>query len=438
MPKLSVIMPVYNREAFVREAIDSVLNQSFEDYELIIVDDGSTDNTINIINSYTDPRIVLIRHKTNKGISAARNTGLKYARGDFIVNADSDDINLPTKFEEQIKFLEENQDYDIVGCYYQHFSDKGLGEIWKFPEDNDVIKANQLLWNQQAPTSMIRRKNIEEKGLLYYDDFFSSAEDTEFFSRLPHDIRMTNIQKVLYLYRRHDKQVTLDLKDTPQKRLVNLVRLKLLNKMGLYPNDREILAHYALCDFESLEWNKLKFNDVREWLENLINCNNKVEMYNKDVFQDIFVNQFYSLCNYYSFKGDEVWENWERFVYRPYQRISNIDFEENLLLEKLKGKEIAILGTLYSAYKLLKKLENLKIPVNYLIDNNVKKQSRKMMGLEINPIEIINDNPVDVIILSVLSDSKYDLKKSIKNKYPHIDVLLLEDFQTVTYKIANL
>ncbi|SOB91162.1 glycosyl transferase family 2 [Ureibacillus xyleni] len=425
MPKISVIMPVYNREAYINDAIDSVLNQTYQDFELIIIDDGSTDNTINQINSYDDSRIVLIKHDSNKGISAARNTGLRHAKGEFIVNSDSDDINLPTKFEEQLYFLEKNQEMDIVGCHYQHFSEEGLGEIWYFPEDNDYIKANRLLWNQQAPTSMIRRKKIEDKGLLYYDEFFSSAEDTEFFNRMPDDVKMTNIQKVLYLYRRHNAQVTLDLEDTPQKRLVNLARIKLLNEMGLYPSEHEIKVHYSLCDFNSLVKNKIKFSEVRNWTEKLITYNNLNYFYNMNLFKNIYASQFFRLCDYYSYKGKEIWDDWENFEYKKRTPAYEV-FDMEKVLQILQNKKIAILGTLYSTYNLIRTLEVVKIPISYLIDNKIGDQGLRMNNLPIYKLDNIKENRIDTLILGILSDKKYDIKNEIEENY-NIEVILFDD-----------
>ena len=113
--KLSVIMPVYNtKEEFLREAVESILNQTYTDYELIIIDDGSTNNVEEVINSYKDKRIVYIRQE-NTGIVGALNNGWNHAKGEYIARMDSDDVSYPDRFEKQAMFLDNNPDISLVG-----------------------------------------------------------------------------------------------------------------------------------------------------------------------------------------------------------------------------------------------------------------------------------------------------------------------------------
>ena len=109
MPRLSIVMPFYNTENFIKETIESLLNQTFKDFELIVVDDGSTDKSPEIISSFKDPRIKLIQNEQRKGIVYSRNKGLSEANGEFYAPFDSDDIALPHKFERQIQFLQDRQ-----------------------------------------------------------------------------------------------------------------------------------------------------------------------------------------------------------------------------------------------------------------------------------------------------------------------------------------
>ncbi|MHC1732039.1 MAG: glycosyltransferase family 2 protein [Bacteroidales bacterium] len=113
-PKISVIMPTRNAEKYLKEAIDSILNQKFSDFEFIIIDDNSIDHTINIINSYHDDRIKIYSGEC-RGISAALNLGIKKSSGEYIARMDADDISLPERFEQQINFLEQNPDIGICG-----------------------------------------------------------------------------------------------------------------------------------------------------------------------------------------------------------------------------------------------------------------------------------------------------------------------------------
>lgn len=124
MPKLTVLMPVYNAAAFIGEAIDSVLNQTFRDFELLIVNDGSTDQTKEIIESYADNRICLVNQE-NKGIAKALNTGLQLAKGELIARFDADDICLPERLEKQLGFMEANTEYIVTGSEAEYITENG-------------------------------------------------------------------------------------------------------------------------------------------------------------------------------------------------------------------------------------------------------------------------------------------------------------------------
>ena len=104
-PKVSIIMPVYNTASFLKEAIESILSQTYSNFEFIIINDGSTDSSKSIIESFNDPRIKVINNEHNIGIIATRNKGLTYAQGEYIACMDSDDISLPTRIEKQVKYF---------------------------------------------------------------------------------------------------------------------------------------------------------------------------------------------------------------------------------------------------------------------------------------------------------------------------------------------
>ena len=122
-PKISVMMIVYNAEKFIREAIESILNQTFSDFEFIILDDHSTDNSYEIINEYAkrDNRILVLHNEKNLGIAESRTKCIKFAKGKYIAIADADDISIPTRLEKQLKYLEEHKEYGVVGSFLELF-----------------------------------------------------------------------------------------------------------------------------------------------------------------------------------------------------------------------------------------------------------------------------------------------------------------------------
>jgi glycosyltransferase involved in cell wall biosynthesis len=123
-PKVSVVMSVYNNESYIREAVESVLNQSFKDFEFIIINDGSTDRTREILTSYTDERIRLFDQE-NRGLTISLNRGLSLAKGSYIARMDGDDISDPERFAEEVRFLEQNEKIGLIGTYAHRIDEQG-------------------------------------------------------------------------------------------------------------------------------------------------------------------------------------------------------------------------------------------------------------------------------------------------------------------------
>jgi glycosyltransferase involved in cell wall biosynthesis len=186
MPKVSVVIPTYNRADTILKAIDSVLKQTFHDFEIIIIDDGSTDKTYEIVKQINDKRIRYIRHEKNKGASSARNTGIKIAKGQYIAFQDSDDEWLPDKLEKQIVILDSSpNEVGIIYCGFWRTSSIGKiyfppGKITKIEGDlnKDLLKGNYI----GMPTVVIKKDCFIKCG--NFDEELPSLEDWELFIRL--------------------------------------------------------------------------------------------------------------------------------------------------------------------------------------------------------------------------------------------------------------
>ena len=181
-PKISVIMPNYNNELYLREAIESVLNQTFKDFEFIIVDDGSTDKSIEIIQSYNDPRIKIFINEINKGVSYTKNVGLDAAKGEYIIILDSDDICHPERLEKQVKFMDKHPDIGVLGTLCLYFNkDKTLYEVDHFPSDPDFLKALLIYDCSIHQPTVIMRKDVLNRHNLRYDVDIRYGEDYDFW-----------------------------------------------------------------------------------------------------------------------------------------------------------------------------------------------------------------------------------------------------------------
>lgn len=209
LPKVTILMPVYNAEDYLHSAIKSVLVQSFHDFEFVIINDGSTDSSREIINSYSDHRIRFIDRKINHGLVYTLNEGIAVAKGSFIARMDSDDINFPERIEEQVTFLEKNLEVGIVGTSIEGIGSKGqrIG-VWEHPLDDLMIRWDLLFKTSFAhPTVMIRTCIIHKYDLKYSASYYPS-EDYEFWTRLLLHTKGANLRKPLYKYRIHKNNIS--------------------------------------------------------------------------------------------------------------------------------------------------------------------------------------------------------------------------------------
>lgn len=200
MPKVSVIMSVYNGEEYLREAIDSILNQTFEDFEFIIVDDGSTDRIADILASYRDPRIKVINQK-HLGIAHAKNKAVKASSGEYIAIMDADDISLPERLEVEASFLNHNRDIGIVSCSNYFVDEYGKTILTRSALIGYVLIQKKLLEDMCVNhcSAMIRRKVFKEVG--GYRRAFKCSLDYDLFLRIAEVSKIENIKEPLHKYR---------------------------------------------------------------------------------------------------------------------------------------------------------------------------------------------------------------------------------------------
>lgn len=209
-PQVSVIMPAYNVEKYIVEAIESILEQSFKDFEFIIIDDCSTDSTWEIIQRYAkqDDRISAVKNEQNLGIAGNRNKGLSLAHGKYIVWQDSDDISLPQRIEKQYLFMESHSEVGIIGGFLQFFSDDGHSSgIRKYCENDMDLRKKIFRYSPVAqPASMIRKQCLDEIG--EYNLKYPPAEDIDMSFRIGMKYKFANLQEIVLKYREHPNSAT--------------------------------------------------------------------------------------------------------------------------------------------------------------------------------------------------------------------------------------
>lgn len=203
MLKVSVLIPTYNtKEEWLRESIQSILEQTFQDFELIILDDGSDNSPETIIKSFNDNRIKFYQNEENLGIGKTRNKLLELAAGEYIAFQDSDDVSLPTRLEKQVRFLDENPVFSGVSAWLETFPNKKVLKNKPEPRILDFIGGCEF----SQPCSMLRVADIRKYNLKY-NDALSTSEDYDLWSKCIEYIRLYNLQEVLLKYRRNPKSL---------------------------------------------------------------------------------------------------------------------------------------------------------------------------------------------------------------------------------------
>lgn len=200
-PKVSIVMAVYNGGDVIRTTVDSVLNQTFRDFEFIIVDDCSRDDTVKIIESYRDPRLVLIKNSANSGQTRSLNTGLREARGEYIARTDAGDISFPQRLEKQAAFLDKHPDVAVLGTSAIRYDEEGrIIDVVHMPAAEKAIRQRLLVTTPVVHISVMMRKDAILPLGGYDDDFYVLA-DYELWSRLVINGRkLANIKDVLAGY----------------------------------------------------------------------------------------------------------------------------------------------------------------------------------------------------------------------------------------------
>jgi glycosyltransferase involved in cell wall biosynthesis len=208
VPKISVVIPAYNAENYIGEAVESVLGQNISDFELLVIDDCSSDSTAKIVQNMglRDSRIRLIRNPRNLGPGATRGVGVEAAQGEFIAWLDADDVALPNRLSSQISVLESDANIGVVGGYIQFFSDLSVGKIRRYSTEDEALRSQIFRQNPIASPAATFRASVYRKIGNYEDLRF--CEDLEMLLRVGTSFKFANVPEVLVRYRQVDSSLT--------------------------------------------------------------------------------------------------------------------------------------------------------------------------------------------------------------------------------------
>lgn len=232
-PLVSVVMPVYNSEAYLEQAVESILNQTFSDFEFIIViDPGSTNETAAILDGYTDPRIIRLHNLEYRGLTHSLNRGIAAARGKYIARMDADDISLPRRLERQVHCMEAYPDIGLLGTWIEDIDENGkpIG-VWRAPTTPALIRWSLLFGTCLAHPSVIMRRSVIQRVGSYNPEALH-AEDYDLWSRMSFETQIANLPEVLVRLRVHTGSISSRYSERQEQTVVQVARSAIWKVLG--------------------------------------------------------------------------------------------------------------------------------------------------------------------------------------------------------------
>ena len=247
-PAVSVVLPVYNCPLYVGGAIESVLAQTFADFELILIDDGSRDETPAVLRRYIDPRIMLVTQE-NRGLAATLNRGIDLARGRYIARQDQDDISLPERFAKQVAYLDAHPECGLVGTWAEIWREGARTDrAHRHPSDNSTLKFELLFNNPFVHSSvMIRKSALARVGAYSTDRNRQPPEDYELWSRIAREYEVANVPELLHRYREVEGSMSRDGPSPFLNHLVTICAENIAWAAGVDPSDPHVTNIAALA-----------------------------------------------------------------------------------------------------------------------------------------------------------------------------------------------
>jgi glycosyltransferase involved in cell wall biosynthesis len=293
MVPVSVLMPVYNADKHLEEAIDSILNQSFTDFEFLIINDGSTDRSEEIILSYADSRIRYIKNESNLKLIKTLNKGIQLCTGKYIFRMDADDISHFQRIQKQVAFMESNHEIGICGSWFEAFGEVE-NTIVKYKETHDEIMSKMLYQCHFCHPSIIIRRELFEGLELYFDENYSHAEDYEFYLRAAKKWKFHNLQEVLLKYRIHGESVSNKNKSIQIKNSLKIKKRFFAELHTQVTNDQiEVFEYLNYQDYSNI---KIESDKLQNMMESLWIGNEVQKRITEKYFQNHLQNLWFNYC----------------------------------------------------------------------------------------------------------------------------------------------
>lgn len=292
-PLVSIILPTHNGMPYLEQAIGSLLAQTYANLEILIIDDGSTDDTYQFLQSIKSPIVKVVRNPTNLGLVASLNNGLEFARGQFVARMDADDICFPTRIEKQVAFMRKNPDVGICGSAFETFGAYKTKRVHPLGSRKIV---DQFLTKGCVighPTVMIRSSLIKEYRYFYSSDF-THAEDYELWTRFVGHTKFANLKEVLLKYRCHNSQVS-TIHAQKQESLTRLIRYNLVARTLCITDNCDLIFLRQLCLLDKID----SLKDLESFISSiprLISINKSQKIFTSNQFVQWLYDSLYHLA----------------------------------------------------------------------------------------------------------------------------------------------
>jgi len=298
MPKVSILMPVYNAGQYLSRALDSILAQGFRDWELILINDGSTDNSESIITQYDDERIYYIKNPVNLKLIKTLNKGIDYCGGQYIARMDADDICHPDRLKRQVEFLDSKPECLMCGtsAIVIDGNEKKTGKIRNLT-DNDYLQISLMFSPSFIHPSMMIRSEVLQHNR--YDEAYKHVEDYDLWCRIAKQGKIANIDSELFEYRWHDSNVSV-VHNKAQEELKDKIIKDEISRLGIIPTEDELYFHkitFQLYNLGSrLDVSIDLFKEVSGWFSKLIHQNSIKQVYSQPALIAFLWSRWAVLC----------------------------------------------------------------------------------------------------------------------------------------------
>lgn len=421
---VSIITSVFNSEKYISEMLNSILEQTYSDWELVIFDDASTDDTWNIISQYSDLRIKKYRNQKNQGLTVNLNKALKIAQGEYIVRIDGDDIAYPRRLEKQVYFMNQHPDVVLSGGWMYGFGTKNL--IMQNNLDWKVLKINLLIDVITFHPTFIIRKDILDLYKISYNENLRYAQDYDIEYQLSKYGKIVNIPEILVKYRFHPKQVT-DKNLEEQRQCAHITRKLVLMDLGINLNTEQSIAWQHFCMSDNIDIVNEEVVLIKNIITKIILNNKKLNIYDVTLLEYILFTRLEGYVNNTKNKSDKCCFCPEKnkyqkllFLMMQWKKLNKQGIYVDSFLKLKNIRSVAIYGMGYVGMALTEELQGQYMEVKYGIDKNI-------LDNEYLPILRPQDElkEVDAIIVTVISE--YESIENLLKKKIKCQIFSLED-----------